>query len=159
MKTVIMLATFHECQSSEVDPSPELEKTLNYLRLKLGFQIVLEEWAEKLGESVAAKWCASVELPWLDVGTPDEPQFRTISGKVRYPGHNGTLKWDPRAPQIDEYGPFEAQENREKWMMNKVRTEMRPYQAGLFIVGVAHMHSLFAKLLASDLKVVGYSSL
>ena len=119
----------------------------------------MEEWAEKLGESVAAKWCEKLELPWFNVGTPDEPQFRTVSGKLTYPGNNGTLKWDPRGPGIDEYGPFEAQEARENWMVNKVRSEMGPYQAGLFILGVANMHSLFAKLRGSDLKVVGYSSL
>ncbi len=98
MKMVIVLATFHECQGSEACPEPELEKTLDYLRRKLEFQIVMEEWAEKLGESTAAKWCAKLELPWCNVGTPDEPQFRTISGKVRYPGHNGTLTW-ARTPQ------------------------------------------------------------
>ena len=159
MKTIIMLATVHECQIPEAEPSSELEKALEYFKPKLGFQIVMEEWTEKLGESVAAKWAANLGIPWANVGTPDEPQFRTISGKVKHPGHNGTLKWDPHAPRIDEYGPFEAQEARESWMVSKVRAEMEPYQAGIFILGVAHMHSLFAKLRASGLKVVGYSSL
>ncbi len=89
MKTVIMLAAFHERQCPEVDPSLDLEKTLNYLRLKLGFQVVMEEWAEKLGDSVGARWPAKLALPWVNVGTPYEPQFRTTSGKVKYPGTNG----------------------------------------------------------------------
>ncbi len=158
MKTVVMLATFHESQIPEFDPNTELEEVLRYLERKLKFQIVMEEWAENLdlGQSLAARWATHESLPWTNIGTPDQPQFKTIRGKIRDPRHNGTLPWDPRGPRIDEYGPFENQENRENWMAIRVESAMKNYDTGLLIIGLGHMHSLFAKLLGLGLKVIGY---
>jgi hypothetical protein len=80
------------------------------------------EWADKYGESVADKFSKASGLHWANVGTPDEPQFRTYTGPINYPGHDGTLQppdWD--APPMDEYGPFEKQEAREDRMAKNVQ--------------------------------------
>jgi hypothetical protein len=157
MKSIVILGTSHQYQGPESDPNLELEKPLGYLRSKFGAQIVMEEWAEKDEQSVVAVWAAKLNLPWANVGTPDEPQFRTYWGVISHPEHKGTLGWDPHAPPMYEYGPFEKQEAREHRMAKNVQAEMRNYETGLLIVGLGHMHSLFAKLLSAGFKVTGYS--
>ncbi|MGO9126537.1 MAG: hypothetical protein ACLP6G_16830 [Terriglobales bacterium] len=157
MKSVIMLATIHEYQVLGNPGNPELTTRVNYLKAKLGANVVLEEWSEKQGHSAAEEFAPTLGLRWVSVGTPYEPQFRTYSGKLNYPGYNGTLRWDPHAPPMDEYGPFENQEARENRMAENVQAEMQDCEAGLFILGIAHMHSLFAKLLSRGFKVTGFS--
>src|SRR5271157_911025 len=132
MKSVVLLATVHEFQKLGNDRNPELEKRLAYLRSKLGAHIVMEEWSETQGESFAKGFAATSGLPWANVGTPDETQYHTYncSGCVKYPGYDGTLKpydpaRDPNAPWMNEYGPFENQENRERRMATTVQTEMK----------------------------------
>lgn len=146
MKSVVMLATFHQYQVLGNDRNSELEKRLDYLRLKFDVQTVMEEWSEKEGDSFAQVFAKKLGLHWANVGTPDEPQFQTYWGLIHYPGHNGTLKHDPDAPSLDQYGPFENQEARENWMTKGVQAEMEKYESGLFILGVAHLHSVFGKL-------------
>jgi len=157
MKNVVMLATVHQYQITGNDLNSELEKRLAYLRSKFNVQAVMEEWSEKFGESVSHGFAARSGLHWANVGTPAEPRFRTYSGVINYPGHNGTLRWDPHAPPMDEYGPFENQEARENWMAKNVHAAMENYDTGLFILGIGHMHSLFGKLLSAGFKVTGYS--
>jgi hypothetical protein len=157
MKNVVVLATIHQYQTPGNDANLGLEKRLDYLKSKFGVQIVMEEWSEKKGESVAKAFTTKSGLHWANVGTPNEPQFQTFWGLIHYPGHNGTLPHDPDAPSLDEYGPFENQEARENRMVKNVQAEMENYETGLFILGVAHLHSLFAKLKALDFKVTGYS--
>jgi hypothetical protein len=157
MKSIVMLATVHQYQMLRNDGNSELEKRLDYLRSKFSAQTVMEEWSEKKGESFAKAFATKSGLHWANVGTPDEPQFRTYWGLIHYPGYNGTLQHDPHAPSLDEYGPFENQEGSENWMVKKVQVEMENYETGLFILGVAHLHSLFAKLRSLGFKVTGYS--
>jgi hypothetical protein len=156
-KRIVLLATFHQYQMPGNDHNPELEKRLAYLRSNFGVQTVMEEWSDKKGESFAKTFAKKSGLHWANVGTPDEPQFRTYWGLIHYPGHNGTLRHDPHAPSLDEYGPFESQEAREDWMVKEAKVEMANYEAGVLILGVAHLHSLFAKLQAAGFNVTGYS--
>jgi hypothetical protein len=167
MKNVVMLATIHQYQMSGNDASLELGECLDYLRSEfkvqkaVDFQTAMEEWSEELGETVVREFATESGLHWANVGTPDEPQFRTYApfGAVKHPGHNGTLRWDPHAPPIDEYGPFEKQEAREKRMVQNVRAEMENYESGILVLGLAHMHSVFEKLESSGFKVYGYKYL
>ena len=95
---------------------------------------------------------------WANVGTPDEPQYRTYTGLINYPGYDGSLQppdWD--APQMYEYGPFENQEIRENQMAKNVQAEMGNYESGLFILGLAHLHSVFGKLQSLGFKVTAFS--
>jgi hypothetical protein len=157
MKSVVLLATIHESQMSRNDGNSELENRLDYLKSKFGAQTVMEEWTEKKGESRAKTFATKAGLHWISVGTPDEPPFQTYWGQIQHPAHNGTLPHDPDAPSLNEYGSFESQEARENWMVKKVQVEMENYDTGLFIIGVAHLHSLFSKLRSLDFKVTGYS--
>lgn len=156
MKTVVMLATFHEWQTLGHNRNLALQDRLVYLISKFGAQTLMEEWSEK-NESFAKEFATREGLHWADVGTPSEPQFRTYYGLINYPGHDGTLPPDPDAPPLNEYGPFESQEARENEMARNIKAEMELHETGIFIVGVAHLHSLFAKLLQFGFRVIAYS--
>jgi hypothetical protein len=159
MKTVLMLGTPHLLHRVPGDDRiAGLERCLEYLKCKLGAQVVLEEWSDKQGESVAKAFATKSGLRWVDVGTPDEPQYRTYVGYINYPGYSGSLpEYDPDAPGMNEYGPYENQENREYRMAENVRAEMERCETGLFVLGTAHLHSLFGKLQSPDFKVVAFS--
>jgi len=156
MKTVVILATFHEWQTLGHNRNSALEKRLAYLISKFGVQTLMEEWSEK-HESFAETFATKAGVHWVDVGTPPEPQFRTYHGPINYPGHDGTLPYDPDAPSLNEYGPFESQEARENQIAKNIKAEMEGYETGIFIVGVAHLHSLFAKLRFNGFRVIAYS--
>jgi hypothetical protein len=159
MKTIVMLGTAHLLHRVPGDDrTAGLEKCLDYLKCKLGTQVVMEEWSEKKKESVAKAYAPKLGLPWANVGTPDEQQYRTYTGYINHPGYNGTLpEYDPDAPGMNEYGPFENQENRERQMAENVRGEMEKYETGLFVLGTAHLHSMFSKLHSLGFKVVALS--
>jgi hypothetical protein len=165
VENVVMLSTTHHRQMSANDASSELGKCLDYLRLTfkeqkaVDVQIVMEEWHENLGETVVKEFATKSGLQWANVGTPDEAQFRTYTGPICFPGHNGTLQPDEDAPGMYEYGPFENQETREKRMVQNVGAEMENYKSRILVLGLAHMHSVFEKLQASGFKVYGYSYL
>jgi len=164
MKSVVMLASVHEYQLRGNERNPELEKRLAYLISKFSADIVMEEWSEAQGESFAQGFAAKSGFDWANVGTPDEPQYRTYvcSGCIKYPGYDGTLRpyrpaGDPDAPPIDEYGPFDNQENRERRMAENVQAAMEKHETGLFILGTAHLHSVFGKLHSLGFKVAAFS--
>jgi hypothetical protein len=157
MKRVVMLATIHDYQLLGNSGNTELKARVNYLKAKLGGDVVLEEWSEKQGRSAAEEFAPMLGLHWVSVGTPHEPEFRTYCGKLNYPGYNGTLRWDPHGPPMDEYGPFKNQEARENRIAKKVQVEMQKRETAIFILGIAHMHSLFAKLLSMEFDVTGFS--
>jgi hypothetical protein len=145
VKIIVMLATVHQYQKVGNVRSLDLEKRLDYLKSQFGAQIVMEEWAENQGESVAKAFATKKGLQWANVGAPEEPQYRTYTGPINYPGHDGTLT-DENAPGMYEYGPFDNQEARENRMAKNIGAHMENYETGLFIVGLAHLHSILAKL-------------
>jgi hypothetical protein len=158
MKAIVIFATMHQVQMLGHDGNLEFENRLDYLRSKFGVQILLEEWAEKHGDSVAKLFATKSGLDWTNVGTPDQPQYRTYTGPINFPGHDGTLQppdWD--APGMYEYGPFENQELRENQMATNVQTEMQKHETGLFILGLAHLHSVFGKLRPLGFRVTAFS--
>lgn len=160
MKTVLMLATPHVLHRVPGnDRTARLERCLDYLKCRFGAQAVLEEWSDNQGESLARAFATKSGLPWHDVGTPDEPQYRTFTGYIDYPGYDGDAlpAFDPDAPGMIEYGPFRKQENRERRMAKNVRAEMEKYETVLLVLGTAHLHSMFGKLLSRDFKVWAFS--
>jgi hypothetical protein len=60
-------------------------------------------------------------------------------------------------PILQEYGPLDVQELRESYMVDRIRVFMEPYKIGLFIVGLAHLHSILSKLKTVGFDVRGYS--
>lgn len=159
MKNVVMLATVHEYQMLGSNRNSELGERLAYLKSKFNVQVVLEEWSEQQGQSFAATFAAKSGLAWANVGTPDEEQFRTYRcPPINHPAHDGALQppdWD--APSMSEYGPFKTQEARENEMTKNIRAEMENRQSALFVLGLAHLHSLLSKLLVLGFNVTGYS--
>lgn len=186
MKSIVMLATVHERQVLGDARNSELETRLDYLVSKFGTQVLLEEWFEKQRESVAKAFATKKEresfakafaekkalatksdFHWANVGTPDEPDYRTYTGPINCPGYDGTLQlpefaggdelqhW--KAPEMREYGPFENEETRENRMAMNVQAEMENYESGLFILGLAHLHSVFGKLRSLGFKVIALS--
>ena len=157
-KKVVLLATVHQNQIKGLGNNSGLEDRLKYLISRLGVQNVMEEWSDKHGPSVARELTTKLGLRWANVGTPEEEQFRTYTGPINFPGHDGTLQpvdWD--APGMYEYGPFENQEARESRMATNIRAEMASHEIGLFVCGLAHLHSLFSKLRALEFEVLGFS--
>ena len=158
MKTIVMLGTAHLLHRVPEDDSiAGLEKCLYYLKRRFGAQVVMEEWSEKKKESVAKVFAPKLGLPWANVGTPDEPQYRTCTPYINNPGHEGALEYDPDAPGMCEYGSFEKQENRERRMAENVLAEMEKYETCLFVLGTAHLHSMFGRLQSLGFKVLALS--
>ena len=157
MKRIVIFATMHENQILGNVRSSQLEERLDYLKSQLGVQIVMEEWSKKKGESAVKAYTTKSGLRWTDVGTPDKPPFQTYLGLVSHPGYNGTLQSDPDAPSMTEYGPFESQDARENQMAKNVQSKMEKYETGLFVLGLAHLHSVFGKLRAMGFEVSAFS--
>jgi hypothetical protein len=158
MKKIVILATVHQYQVVGHHRNPELEERLEYLKSRLAADVVMEEWSDKLGQSAAKAFAAKLGLHWANIGPPEEEKFRTYTGPINFPGHDGTLQPpDWHAPGIYEYGPFEKQEDREKKMAENIQAVMEGHKTGLLVCGLAHLHSLFGKLIASGFEVLGFS--
>lgn len=156
MKTVVIFATVHQHQRHGSARGLELEERLEYLKAQFGVQVVMEEWADNQGESVAKVLATKLGVRWTNVGTPrDYPQFRTYTGPINYPGHDGTLA-DEDAPSMYEYGPFDNQAAREDRMAMNIEAQMDGCETGLFIVGLAHLHSMAARLLSLGFTVSSF---
>ena len=56
-----------------------------------------------------------------------------------------------------EYGPLSSQENREHKMLKNIEDAMRNHRVGLFIVGLAHLHSMSMKLQGAQYRVAAYT--
>lgn len=156
VKQIIMFATAHQYQQNGHFLNAEFEARLRYLHKNFSYEIILEEWAQNQPESLAHSLAPQLELSWENVGTPHEQQFSTYTNPVCHPGHDGTLESDSDAPHLSEYGPYEQQENREKRMVENIMTKMSKHEVGLFIFGIAHLHSLFGKLQSAGFTVTAY---
>jgi hypothetical protein len=66
------------------------------------------------------------------------------------------LHADEAAPSLSEYGPLDKQENRENLMAQNVQQAMTHHDVGIFVVGVAHLHSMSMKLISAGFNVSVY---
>jgi hypothetical protein len=150
-KKITALGTYHQVQNNGHALNPKLASVISLLRENHPIQIILEEWWD--GQQSFAATLATANLQWKNVGTPQEPRFETSSSGLNcYPPTH-----DPKKPMLQEYGPLNAQELREDYMVERIKTFMEPYDAGLFIVGLAHLHSILLRLKAVGFEVRGYS--
>jgi len=107
--------------------------------------------------SLASALAGSLNISYKDVGTPQEDQFQSFcNAPINYPGHNGTLGPCQDAPPFLEYGPLGKQENREQRMAHNIQDEMKNHSVGLFIVGLAHLHSMSKRLNQAGFNVAAY---
>ena len=148
MQTIVMLATVHEYQREVSIASSELQECLEVLSRKFGVEIVMEKWSEDVGRSVPQQM-KKFRLRWANVGTPNEERFQTYTGPTD-PLH-------PEFPPMDKYGPFEKQEAREIQMAKNVQSEMEGHKTGLFVLGLAHLHSMFGRLRSLGFEVEAFS--
>jgi hypothetical protein len=156
-KKIVMLATPHAYQQPGNPGNARLEACLRYLSLKFHGQVVMEQWSEEKGPSFAEELTPKLGLEFANVGTPDEGMFRTCWPQISHPDHDGTLPYDPDAPpMLHEYGPLDAQAAREEQMVRNIRKKMEDYGGGIFIVGIAHTHSLHSKLVEMGFDVTSY---
>ena len=157
-KRIVIFATSHDIQDRGHQLNAELEARLSFLSDKFAATVLMEEWATDRGASFASEFASRRNLAYTNVGTPTLPEFQTLSfAPINYPGHHGTLGPCEGAPGFWEYGPLENQENRERRMSQNIQEAMTDHKTGIFIVGLAHLHSMFSKLNQANLNVAAYS--
>jgi hypothetical protein len=152
-KRVVVFGTTHGLQEQGDSQNSEFQSRLYYLIRQFAATVIMEEWASDRPPSFASS-LANDRAAYRGVGTPPEEQFRTFANApINYPGHNGKLGPCEDAPQFYEYGPLDKQENRERRMVQNIRDAMKE----LFIVGLAHLHSISAKLKEAGFNVAAYT--
>ena len=157
MKRIVILGTAHEYQRLGHFLNQQLEIRLEHLRSNFNSQVLLEEWSEKAPPSFAASWAARIGLKYQNIGTPDENQSVLYRcPPIDHPSHDGVLGTNFDAPSMSEYGPFEIQEKREEKMVENIRVAMLNDDNGLLLLGIAHLHSMLARLHSRNFDVVGY---
>lgn len=151
LKQVVALGTYHAAQRNGHALNAKFAGAISLIREEYVVQIILEEWWD--AQQSFASTLATANLDWKNVGTPTETRFETHrDGLNCYPS-----TYDPTKPILQEYGPLDVQELRESYMVDRIRVFMEPYNAGLFIVGLAHLHSILSKLRTVGFDVRGYS--
>jgi hypothetical protein len=145
-KHIVLFGTGHW---KNVDIPPDIRGSLVVLIDKFCPDVALEEWSitQDVG-SGASLVCASKNIPWENIGTPPVEKFCTY-------GHDAAADF-PGPANVIRYGPLAAQEMREEFMCENIRTAMGSHQSGLVVVGVAHLHSMLMKL-SKHFNVEGYA--
>lgn len=152
-KEIIALGTYHDVQLDGHPLNSKLAGVISLICEHYSVQVILEEWSHIPEEVSFASTLAKANLPWRNVGTPNEAHFVTTVGGLNC--HPPT--YDPRKPVLYEYPPLNVQELRENYMVERARALMESYQTGLFIMGLAHLHSMLAKFKSIGFDVRGYS--
>jgi hypothetical protein len=152
LKQIILLGTYHEAQHIGHALNSKFSAAISLARESYGAQIILEEWWYHAERSFAST-LSTADLEWRNVGTPNEVRFETSVGGLNC--HPPT--YDPSKPILQEYGPLATQELREGYMVERIGVFMEPHTVGLFIVGLAHLHSTLCKLTVAGFNTRGYS--
>ncbi len=152
LKVVLALATYHELQHNGHRLNERLRGAIELIASEHGVQVILEEWWARPEPSFAST-LQTPALKWENVGTPDEPQFKTSVACLNY----YPPAYDPSKPSLREYGPLVAQELREAYMVERIKQCMQLHKVGLFIVVLAHLHSMLVKIEAAGFEVRGFS--
>jgi hypothetical protein len=155
-KRVVVLGTIHEYQLDGRPMNSELGVRLQFLIESFAATTIMEEWTENEPASFAAlKFGSSLE--YSNVGTPSDEDFGTfVCAPVNHPAHDGILGGSDNAPSMNEYGPLEKQENREIRMLESIQRQMENHHVGIFVVGLAHLHSMAIKLNDAKFNVTAY---
>lgn len=150
-KQIIALGVQHHLQLNGHPLNARFGQVISLIRENYPVQIILEEWMDShqsFGSTVDTD-----RLKWKNVGTPKEKRFLTHN----YGLNSDPPTYDPKKPTLQEYGPLDVHELREQYMVDRIKEAMVPYNAGLFIVGLAHLHSTLSKLKTAGFEVRGYS--
>jgi hypothetical protein len=157
-KRVVVLGTVHEFQLDGRPMNSELCSRVQFLVEQFAATTVMEEWTENELVSCIPVFTKD-RLDYANVGTSSEGEFKTYCcSPVNHTEHDGILSWlSGEAPSMSEYGPLSNQENREIHMLKNIQEEMKLHRVGLFVVGVAHLHSTCIKLKGAGFNVTAYS--
>jgi hypothetical protein len=150
-KQIIALATHHHVQLKGHALNDRFGQVISLIRENYPVQIILEEWTPD--RQSFASTVDTVKLKWKNVGTPKEKRFETCA----YGLNTDPPTYDPKKPMLQEYGPLDVHELRERYMVDRIKESMEPFNVGLFIVGLAHLHSTLSKLKTAGFEVRGYS--
>src|SRR5208282_4892554 len=126
-KTVLMIGTAHEFQSVGNPWEKQFREMLASVVETYGIQIILEEWNDNRGPAVGST-LANAELQWRNVGTSSSPEYDTFVGWINN-------AYDPQQPThlyFREY-PYEVQERREQFMVQRIKEFMAGCEKGLFV--------------------------
>jgi hypothetical protein len=156
-RRIVLLGITHALQDAGHFQNEEFQRRLSFLVESYGATTILEEWAYDRPASFASAF-AKDRMAYRDVGTSPEPQFKTfVNAPIIYPGHDGTLGPCPAAPPMMEYGPLNSQEHREQRMLENIEDAMQNHRVGIFILGLAHLHSMSVKLQAARYRATAYT--
>ena len=156
-KRVVLLGTIHEYQIAGRPLNSELCSRIQFLISQFAATTVLEEWTEN-GSLSCIDLNLKDKFKYANVGTSSEGEFSTyVCHPVNHPAHDGILGVCDEAPSMSEYGPLDHQENREIRMLQNIDRAMGNHHVGLFVVGLAHLHSMSMKLKAAKFNVNAYS--
>jgi hypothetical protein len=150
VKNILMIGTVHEFQEDDQRNSwrSEFREMLSSVVANYRIEIILEEWSAKRGKAIG-ETLATEDLKWHSVATPsDAPEYSTYAPRINF-------EPDPSRPgylSLPQY-PFEIQEKREQFMVERTMEYISTYERGLLIVGMNHLHSLTAKLRARQCDV------
>jgi hypothetical protein len=145
-KSLTIFGTRHWKKS---DMPIEIKNALGLIIADVQPDVVLEEWSLTQPEaSGAAAVSDSLGIPSRSIGTPNEPGLATF-------GFERALDF-PSSANIAQYGPFDAQEKRERIMWDNIVREMATSRSGVVVIGLAHLHSLSFKL-SNDFDVKSFA--
>jgi hypothetical protein len=144
---LIIVGVNHLTQLQD-DSSMGFNRLLRYLYNEYTVEVVMEEWRETPEATVGKRLATELGIDWENVGTPSGGEFKTFA---RYPAWHGDS-----CIEIHPYGPLESQSRRESTMIEKTKKAMSGKNTGLFICGLAHLHSLFAKLHKESFEVEAF---
>jgi hypothetical protein len=135
-KEIVLFGTKHYPAGQAPIGIPDV---INFILDKERPDIVLEEWSDIGPASFASTVAGDRIIYWLDIGTPNKPEFATHD-------HTWALDFTAGSAKIRAYGPIDVQERREKVMCKNISDAMKSYQKALIVLGLAHLHSMFMKL-------------
>jgi hypothetical protein len=150
-KQVIALGIQHHVQLKGHPLNARFGQVIALIRENYAIQIIMEEWTDahpSFGSTVD-----TATLKWKNVGTPKEKRFETCA----YGLNTDPTRYDGNKPMLQEYGPLDVHELRERYMVDRIKEAMEPCNGGLFIVGLGHLHSMLSKLKSVGFDVRGYS--
>jgi predicted MPP superfamily phosphohydrolase len=150
-KQIIALATHHHVQLKGHALNDRFGQVISLIRENYRVAIILEEWMPD--HQSFASTLDTEQLKWKNVGTPNEERFETYA----YGLNTNPPTHDPKKPMLQEYGPLDVHELRECYMVDRIKESMKMFNVGLFIVGLAHLHSMLSKLKTAGFDVKGYS--
>lgn len=146
---LIVLGTDHTVQEKDYQGSGAFRRILEYIVATNGVQVVMEEWTSTKGATVGHRLAEERGLTWVDVGTSNQPDLETAQPL-----------FDPmETPPIvlNRYGPLPVQIKRERNMVGEICKAMKEHEAGVFVVGMAHLHSMAEKLLGQGFDVEAFN--